>query len=189
LSELCSRIGKRLPRKEQQLEIYKLGKAYALRAVTVNPSGADGYYTLGLAIGRLGMTQSGRERVQSVKEIRSYIEKALQLNPAHGRAWHVLGKWHYEVNNLGIFEKAALRIIYGGLPPASLKEAISCYEKARAFEPDFALNFLELAKAYHKNNQPDKAFECLRKLPSIPNKTGDDAHIKSEGVRLMKEWE
>ncbi|RYY86856.1 MAG: hypothetical protein EOO15_13410, partial [Chitinophagaceae bacterium] len=89
LSELCSRIGKRLPRKEQQLEIYKLGKAYALRAVTVNPSGADGYYTLGLAIGRLGMTQSGRERVQSVKEIRSYIEKALQLNPAHGRAWHV----------------------------------------------------------------------------------------------------
>ncbi|RYY40610.1 MAG: tetratricopeptide repeat protein [Chitinophagaceae bacterium] len=189
LSELCSRIGKRQTRKEHQVEIYKLGKAYALRAVSVNPAGADGYYALGLAIGRLGMMESGRERVQAVKEIRSNIEKALQLNPAHGRAWHVLGKWHYEVNNLGMFEKAALKIIYGGLPPASLREAINCYEKARAYEPDFALNFLELAKAYHRNGQDDKAKECLRRLPAIPNKTGDDAHIKSEGVRLLREWE
>ena len=189
LSELCSRIGKRQGRKEQQQEFYKLGRAYAQRAVTVNPNGADGYYVLAVALGRIAMSQSGKERVNSVKEIRSYVEKALQLNPAHGRAWHVLGKWNYEVANLGLFEKAALRIVYGGLPPASLQESIRCYEKARSLEPDFILNYLELAKAYHKADQDDKARECIRKLLPLPNKTGDDAHIKQEGARLLKEWE
>jgi hypothetical protein len=188
LSELCSRLGKRQPKKEQQQEFYKLGKSYALRAVQVNPSGADGYYVLAVAMGRMALTQSGKEKIKSVKEIRSYTEKALSLNPSHGRAWHVLGKWHYEVSNLGFFEKAGLKIIYGGLPPASFKESIRCYEKARVLEPDFALNFLELAKAYHKNDQDDKAFECLRKLPSVPLKTADDAHIKQEGAKLLKDW-
>lgn len=189
LSELCSRIGKRQAKKETQQEFYKLGRAYAQRAVFVNPQGADGYYVLAVAMGRMAMSQSGKERVNSVKEIRGNIEKALQLNPNHGRAWHVLGKWHYEVSNLGMFEKAALKLIYGGLPPASLQESIRCYEKARSLEPDFALNYLELAKAYHRNGQDDKARDCLRKLPTLPNKTGDDNHIKQEGARLLKEWE
>ncbi|TCZ69332.1 hypothetical protein [Flaviaesturariibacter aridisoli] len=189
LSELCSRIGKRQGRKEVQQEFYKLGKSYAQRAVTVNPTGADGYYALAVAMGRMALSQSGKERVNSVKEIRTNVEKALQLNPGHGRAWHVLGKWHYEVANLGMFEKAALRIVYGGLPPASLQESIRCYEKARSLEPEFALNYLELAKAYHKAGQDDHARECLRKLPSLPNKTGDDAHIKQEGAKLLKDLE
>jgi tetratricopeptide (TPR) repeat protein len=187
-SELCSRIGKRQPSKEQQQEYYRAGRTYALKAVQVSPNGADGYYVLAVATGRMAMSQSGREKVNSVKEIRTYVERALALNPQHARAWHVLGKWNYEVYNLGMFEKAALRIVYGGLPSASIKESIRCYERARALEPDFALNFLELAKAYHKNDQNDKAFECLRRLPQIPNRTGDDVHIKAEGARYLKEW-
>jgi tetratricopeptide (TPR) repeat protein len=187
-SELCSRLGKRQPSKEQQQEYYRTGRAYALRAVQINPNGADGYYVLAVAMGRLAMSQSGREKVNSVKEIRANVERAIALNPQHARAWHVLGKWNYEVNNLGMFEKAALRIAYGGLPSASLKESIRCYERARALEPEFALNYLELAKAYHKNDQDQKAFECLRRLSTLANRTGDDAHIKSEGARLLREW-
>jgi len=188
-SELCSRIGKRQPTKDQQQSFYTAGKAYAANAIRINPNAADGYYAMAVAMGRLALSQSGKERVNSVKEIRSYAEKALKINPRHGRSWHVLGKWHYEVTNLGFFEKAALKIIYGGLPPASLQESIQCYEKAKQFEPVFALNYLELAKAYRRNDQKDKAIELLRKLPSIPNKTADDAHIKSEGAKLLQELE
>lgn len=123
-----------------------------------------------------------------LKEIRSNAEKALKLNPNHGRAWHVIGKWHYEVSNLGMMEKAGVRLIYGGLPAASLKESIQAYEKAKALEPNFALNYLELAKAYKRNDDKTKAIECLRKLPTLPNKTLDDSRIKAEGATLLKEW-
>ncbi|RYZ00122.1 MAG: hypothetical protein EOO11_02685 [Chitinophagaceae bacterium] len=188
LSELCSRIGKRQPSTKQQQEFYVYGKSYAQRAIQVAPAAADGYYVLAVAMGRLALSQSGKQRVHSVKEIRANVEKALALNPRHGRAWHVLGKWHYEVSNLGMFEKAALKVVYGGLPAASLKESIAAYERAKLYEPNFALNFLELAKAYHRNDQDDKAIELLRILPAVPNKTLDDARIKTEGARLLKEW-
>jgi tetratricopeptide (TPR) repeat protein len=186
-SELCSRLGKRQPSKSKQQEYFTAGKTYAANAIRINPSAADGYYVIAVAMGRLALSQSGKERINSVKDIRTYAEKALKINPKHGRAWHVLGKWHYEVTNLGFFEKAGLKLIYGGLPPASLEESIKSYEKAKLYEPVFALNYLELAKAYKRNEQEDKAIELLRKLPSIPNKTADDARIKSEGAKLLKE--
>jgi hypothetical protein len=187
ISELCSRIGNRRPTNEEKQQFFRAGKAYAINAIRLNPNGADGYYTLAVAMGRLALSQSGREKVNSVKEIKANLEKAIHLNPQHARAWHVLGKWHYEVSNLNMFEKAALRIVYGGLPAASIEESIRCYEKSKQLDPLFALNYLELAKAYHRNDQDAKAIDLLKKLPSLPNKTQDDARIKSEGAKLLKE--
>lgn len=187
LSEFCSRIGNRQPTKEKKQAFFSAGKAYAETAIKVNPNAADGYYALAVAMGRYALAQSGKEKINAVKEIRSNAEKAIKLNPNHGRAWHVMGKWHYEVSNLGIMEKTGVRLMYGGLPEASLKESIQAYEKAKALEPNFALNYLELAKAYKRNDEKAKAIECLRKLPTIPNKTEDDNRIKAEGAALLKE--
>lgn len=187
-SELCSRIGRRQATKEKQLDFYTAGKIYAEAAIKADPDKADGYYSLAVAMGRLAMMQSGSERVKTVKAIKDNADKAIQINQNHGRAWHVLGKWHFEVSNLNAIEKAALKIIYGGLPKASIEESIKAYEKAKSLEPVFALNNLELAKAYHRNDQDEKAIELLKALPSIPEKTEDDKRIKEEGKRLLDKW-
>jgi tetratricopeptide (TPR) repeat protein len=187
LSELASRIGNRKATSGEKQQYFRDGKVYAAEAIRINPNGADGYYTMAVAMGRLALTQSGKERVNSVKEIKAHLEKALKLNPNHSRAWHVLGKWHYEVSNLNMLEKALLKIIYGGVPPASLENSIRCYEKSRTLDPNFALNYLELAKAYKRNDEKEKAIELLKKLPSIPIKSEDDATIKLKGAALLKE--
>jgi tetratricopeptide (TPR) repeat protein len=140
-------------------------------------------------MGRKALIESGSERINAVKEIKTNADKAVALNPNHGRAWHVLGKWHYEVSNLNGLEKAALKIIYGGLPKSSLSESIKCYEKAKQLEPNFALNSLELAKAYHRNDEDEKAIPLLKQLPNIPAKTEDDARIKAEGKKLLEKLE
>ncbi|HVG12865.1 MAG TPA: hypothetical protein VM843_07665 [Flavisolibacter sp.] len=188
LSELCSRIGHRQATTKQKQEYYKAGRAYAETAIRVNPAAADGYYAMSVAMGRMALSGSGKEKIEAVKEIRSNAEKAVRLNPQHGRAWHVIGKWHYEVSDLNVFEKAGVKLMYGGLPPASIKQAIQAYEKAKLYEPNFALNFLELAKAYKRDGQKDKAVSLLRTLPSIPAKTLDDARIKREAAALLKDW-
>jgi tetratricopeptide (TPR) repeat protein len=187
LSELCSRIGNRRPTPQEKQEFFNAGKSYASMAIRLNPNGADGYYTMAVAMGRLALTQSGRERVNSVKEIKADLEKAISINPNHARAWHVLGKWHYEVSNLNMFEKAALRIVYGGLPSASLNESIKAYERSKQLDPAFVLNYLELAKAYNSNGDNKKAIDLLKKLPTLPNKTLDDPRIKASGAKLLKE--
>jgi len=188
-SELCSRIGNRQKVKEVKLDYFKAGRIYAETAIKVNPNGADGYYALSVAMGRKALIESGSERVKAVKEIKSNADKALAINPNHGRAWHVVGKWNYEVSNLSGLEKAALKIFYGGLQKATLVESIRCYEKAKQLEPAFALNNLELAKAYHRNDEDAKAIELLKALPNIPAKTEDDVRIKEEGKQLLKKIE
>jgi len=188
-SELCSRIGNRQPTKEKKLDFFTAGRIYGETAVKVNPNAADGYYALAVAMGRKALIETGNERIKAVREIRTNAEKALRINPNHARAWHVMGKWHYEVSNLNGIEKAALKIFYGGLPKSSLKESIAAYEKAKTLEPAFVLNNLELAKAYHKDGQDDKAIVLLKALPSIPNKTEDDNRIKNEGKKLLEKLE
>ena len=187
-SELCSRIGNRQKTKQGKEDYFKAGRIYAETAIKVNPNGADGYYALSVAMGRRALMEGGDERIKAVREIRTNAEKALKIDPKHGRAWHVMGKWHYEVSNLNVVEKAALKIIYGGLPKASLKESIAAYEKAKSYEPVFALNNLELAKAYHRDGQKAKAISLLQSLPSIPPKTEDDIRIQNEGKSLLAKW-
>jgi tetratricopeptide (TPR) repeat protein len=187
-SELCSRIGFRQPTKEKKADYYNAGRIYAETAIKVKPDAADGYYALSLAMGRRAQMESGNDRIKAVRQIKNNAEKALKINPDHGRAWHVLGKWHYEVSNLNGVEKAALKIFYGGLPKASLKQAIAAYEKSIAFEPVFALNNLELAKACYKDGQKERAIALLKAIPAMPAKTEDDNHIKTEGKTLLNKW-
>lgn len=188
LSELCSRIGHRQATTKQKQQYYSAGKTYAELAIKVAPADADGYYAMSVAMGRLALSNSGKEKINAVKEIRTNAEKAVKLNPKHGRAWHVIGKWNYEVSDLNVFEKAGLKLMYGGLPAASIQQAIQAYEKAKIYEPNFALNYLELSKAYNRNGQRDKAIALLKALPSVPAKTTDDARIKKEGAELLKDW-
>lgn len=188
-SELCSRIGFRQPKKEKKTDYYEAARLYANMAIKVDPAQADGYYALALAMGRMAQTKSGNEKIKAVKDIRANAEKAVQINPAHARAWHVVGKWHYEVSDLNFMEKAGLKLIYGGLPPASLKEAIAAYEKARQLEPNFALNNLELAKAYHRDDEDAKAIALLKQIPGMPTRTEDDERIRAEARKLLAKLE
>ncbi len=88
-----------------------------------------------------------RERVILAKDVRYYAENAIRLDPDNFRAYHILGRWNYEVSNLSLAEKSFARIFYGNLPSASLDKAISDFEKSRSLNPGFILNYLELAKS------------------------------------------
>ena len=185
--DLCSRIGHRETDKGKRLDYYKAAKTYAEVALKVNPQSPEANFVMAVAMGRMAMVSSGKEKVEYVNEIRKYAETTLKYDPNSFKAYHVLGKWNYEVSNLTTIEKALAKVLFGGLPHASLQDAIKDYEKSKSLEPSFALNYLELAKAYHRNKQDDKAKELLKKLETIPNKIEDDTQIKAEGKQLLKE--
>jgi len=186
-SDLCSRIGHREKDKAKKADYFKAAKTYAEIALKVNAQSAEANFVMAVAMGRMAMISSGKEKVQYVNEIRKYAETTLKYDPNSFKAYHVLGKWNYEVSNLSPVEKTLAKLLFGGLPKASLQDAIRYYERSRSLESTFALNYLELAKAYHRNKQNDKAKELLKKLETIPNKIEDDSRIKSEGRELLKE--
>ena len=186
-SDLSSRIGHRQANKEAQAAYYRASKSYAESALKVNPQSAEANFVMSVAMGRMAMLSSGKEKIQYVNEIRRYAETTLKYDPNNFKAYHVLGKWHYEVSNLNSFERTMARLLFGGLPKASLQESIAYYEKSRSLEPNFPINYLELAKAYNRNHETKKAIDMLNRLQNIPNRIEDDVRIKKEGKEMLKE--
>jgi tetratricopeptide (TPR) repeat protein len=187
-SELYSKLGKRQPTRDKQKQFYNSAKAYAQKALQVNPNSSDANFVMAVAIGRVSQIASGDEKIKGVKDIKSYAEKSIRLDANSYKGYHVLGKWHFEVSNLSSLEKWLVKVAFGSLPESSLEDAIRNYEKSKQLNPGFLLNYLELAKAYHRKDKDAKAVEYLEAMLKLPDLTSDDATIRQEAQKLLKEY-
>jgi tetratricopeptide (TPR) repeat protein len=187
-SELASRIGNREASEESRNRYYQTALAYARQMVKLHPQNDQSHLALSIALGRIALTKSGKEKVSTVKEIKQAAETAVKINAANYKAWHVLGKWYYEVSNLNMLERAAIKLFFGGMPDASFSKAIQCYEKAKSIQPNFNLNHLELAKSYYKNDEETKALNILTQITSMHIRTEDDTRIRKEAQTLYQSW-
>jgi tetratricopeptide (TPR) repeat protein len=64
-SEMNSIIGNRQKDKKKKEEYYNAAKTYAASALKVNPADADANYVMALAMGRMALMSSGKEKVKS----------------------------------------------------------------------------------------------------------------------------
>lgn len=188
-SELYNILGKRQQAKDKQKQYYLFAKKYAEQALRVNPNHAEANFVMSIAMGRMALISSGEEKIQAVREIRSYAEKCVRLDPFNYKGYHVLARWYLEVSDLNSLERWLVKVAYGALPKATLDEAIVYYEKSRSLNPGLVVNYLELAKAYNRKGQEAKAIEMLRTMEKLPNSAADDPKIKREGKELLKELE
>ena len=184
-SEWNSILGTRKTDKKAKQEHFTAAFMYAERAVAANEKSTEANFVMGLAKAKLSEVSSPKEKIQFVKEIKNSAEKALEADSLHYPSLHLLGKWHFEVSALGGMEKAAIKLM-GGLPPASLTDAIQLFEKVRRLKPSFVLNYLDLAKAYKQQGRSDKAVEVLQRLVRMAPKTTDDETYKAEGKKLLE---
>jgi tetratricopeptide (TPR) repeat protein len=189
-SELCSRIGKReLVNSKLQIEYYKAAVVYAQMALKTDPKNSESNCVMAIALGRSALSKSGREKIENAKEIKKHVDVAIAADPHNYKAWHVLGRWQFEISNLNIFERALVKILYGSLPPATINQAIASFEKARSLRPEFILNYYEMARAYKDNDNKAKAIFYLQYLVKLPIQTEDDHVIKNQALALLKQWD
>ncbi|SJZ70223.1 TPR repeat-containing protein [Chitinophaga eiseniae] len=184
-SQMCSRIGNRQKDKSAKTNYFNQAKTYAQSALKVAPNNADANLAMAVAMGRMALISGAREKVAASKDVKKYAELAIKFNPNLAQAYHVLGKWNYEVANLNVFERGAAKMLFGGLPDGSLKNAIANYEKCRQLDPSFLLNYYELARAYKADDQQDKAIEVLKKALSLRSIYQDDASIKADCKKML----
>ncbi len=189
-SELSSSIGGRQADKNAKTNYYNSAKEYADKAIAIDSNNADAYYGRAVSAGKLSEIETDNKKlVADVKDIKTYADKALSLNPNHGKANYVLGKWNYEVLTLPWAKKAAVKVLFGGMPPATIENAYKYMEKCRLLEPYFVLNFLDLAKAYKYDHKPAEALQVLNQMVKLPTRTAEDNTLKTEGKKLLSEME
>jgi tetratricopeptide (TPR) repeat protein len=188
-SELCSRIGNREATAAARITYYEAAQKYASIALRIEPNNSVANCMMAIALGRVSLEKSGKEKIKAAKEIKRYADIALKNDPKNYKALHVVGRWNYEISDLSFIEKAAVKVLFGGMPKASFADAVKAFEKARDLSPGFVINYFELAKAYKKNNQKAKAIASLNTMLQLPNTTEDDEATKENARKLLEQWQ
>jgi tetratricopeptide (TPR) repeat protein len=168
-------IGKQTPDKEKNRardSLYRVAEFYARRAVRQAPQDAGPHFALALALGKASMTLGARQRVKFAKEIRTEVERALEIDPDHDGAWHLMGRWHAEIERLSNIEEFFAKTLLGGkvLGEASWDEAIRCMRKAVELRPGYIFHRLDLAEMLlelKRTAEARRELEAIRDLPVL----------------------
>lgn len=150
--------------------LYDRAESYARRAVRANPNGADGHFVLANAVGQASLTKSKRERVERATEIRIAALRAVQIDSTHSGGWHVLGRWHAEIQRLSGVERFFARTFLGAavFDEASWEKAEAYLRRAVRHDPDRIFHRMDLAEVLVDREQWAEAAEQLRAVDRLP---------------------
>lgn len=185
-SYLSGSIGNREKNNSIRDKYFENALSFAKIAYHNYPNSDEANVRMSVALGRIALTKSGKDKIDLVKGIKTFAENAIQLNPDNSTAWHVLGKWYYEISDLNFIEKTAVKLIFGGFPDASFKKAIDAFEKAKKLNVGFMQNYLELAKAYKKIGQTKSTIVNLNELIKLTPGSENDRIVLNEAKLILK---
>lgn len=189
-AELNCAMGAKQTTEQAKIDYFQKAKNYSDQALKLDSQSADANYITAVVYGKLTEIEKSNDKiVEAVKNIKLYADKALAINPNYGKAWNVLGKWHYEMLNLNMFKKAAIKVMYNGIAKSTIEECIADLEKCKSLEPYYCRNYLDLAKAYNYNKQYEKALATLQQCIKCPTRQPDDAELKAEAKDLLVKWQ
>lgn len=167
--------------------LYRVAEAWARRAVAADPNGADGHFALAQAVGRASLTMGKRDRVRRAAEIRSEALRAIELDPKHDGAYHVLGRWNAEIMRLSGIQRFFAKSFLGGavFNQASWANAFQYMEKAVSLRPDYIYHHLDLAEMYIDQERYADARTQLQQVESLPVSDAADPRYKTDAQALL----
>jgi hypothetical protein len=174
---------------DKKTEQLNKAKDLLLIAKAIDSTSPDYLYSQTTYLGKLIEISPVKEKAQITKSIKQILDQALAKDPNHVKCLYSLANWNQEVASLNPAVKAAMKVIFGGLPPASIDMAIELHQKARKLNPGFLANNLELALLYKKTNQPSKAVEILEAQMKVPTKTKEELEIKNKSKQLLQSFQ
>jgi tetratricopeptide (TPR) repeat protein len=170
-----------------QRRLLEQALAYAQRAVTLDPNDPINVLSVAITEGKLATLGDNQAKVAAARSIKANAAQAISLDPEYAWGHHVLGRWHREVNELGGLARFFTKVLYGGLPEASLEDAVYHLERATALEPGNLNHHLELGLAYHAAGDHTRARTKLEQGLAMPSREKHDELAKQRArVTLAK---
>ena len=186
-SYLYGRVGKRLSKSARE-QHYQQALELAERALEQRPDDPESNFVMAWACGGIAMISGAKEKARLAGKIRDRVEITLEKDPRHHRAWYVLANWYYKIADANFLERAAARLLFGGLPrDVSFEKAASAYRKAVDLRPNLILYHYELALALCKAGKKGEALEQLEYASELDPLTSDDPATLAACNKLMRE--
>jgi tetratricopeptide (TPR) repeat protein len=95
--------------------------------------------------------------------VRIYAEKAVEINPDNHRAYHILGRWHYEVSKLSWILRRLSKLVFRHSPSGSFQLAVDYFNKAINLN-NIPVHHYWLGMSYLESGRKDEALERFRYL-------------------------
>lgn len=186
LARVYYEIGRLDEEKKEQL--FKKSEQYARSAMKRAPDCSDGYKWLAIALGAQAKYSDTKLQVRQSREIKENIEKAIELNPEDDISYLVLSRWHYKVSGLGVVARTFAKLIYGGIPEASLAEAEKLLLLAIELRDRISHRY-NLAKIYKRMERSADQKKQLEKALLLPVTFPEEVKEREKAEKKLKEWQ
>lgn len=130
--------------------ILDLALQAALLAVKADPSNATAHASLAVCYAKSCAFAGLKTKLNYSRLFKAEAERAIALDPQQDIAWYLLGRWHYELANVGFLSRTVVKVVYGSLPKASYAEAIKNFSRAVELAPNRILHHAGLAQVYRR---------------------------------------
>jgi tetratricopeptide (TPR) repeat protein len=176
-----------LPTDAEKIKSGRTALRYAERAVALAPDQCDPHLSIAICWGKLTPFLGNKEKVAASRQIRISADRAVKLDPKNDYAWHILGRWHQAMANMGSATRTLAKLIYGELPTASNEESVACLKKALKINPQRLVHTIELGRTYAMMGDAQQAKKFIQQGLAMPNREKDDAETKQRGRKTLEE--
>lgn len=175
-------------RDDQRQKVFQQAEIYARAARDLDPDNDEGYKWLAVILGAKAEDADTRAQINASRLVKENIEKALTLDPEDDISWLILSRWHYKIAQLGFFARTLAKIVYGGLPNASMEVAESSLLRAIALHDRISHRY-NLAKVYAKMGKRAQALTQLEKALTLPVTFAEEVDDLEKARRRLNEWQ
>ncbi len=155
---------------------YEEGARAARRAIELYEQNADAHYLYAANVGSAAQLKGVMASVLTIQDLKRHVKRALELNPNHPAALHMMGMMLEELPRF-----------LGG----DAAGALSYLRRAVDADPAYAHARLDLAKAYAKRNDMVSArreVETLLQQPLKSDASAVDRQLRDEALQLKASW-
>ncbi len=191
LSRVYVYIAEKMPenssqQKDAQLAVYQKAYDYADKAVKLAQDKSITYVRRAVANGRIALFKGVFSVAGVVNAVKADCEKAIYLGNG-GSYVQALAHYVLARTNDKVSEKWKPARSIMGLGWADIEKAINEYNIAIKLYPNFRMFYLDLAKAYIKEDEYSKAREMLNKVIASPKRDENDDGQLTEAKSLLEQ--
>lgn len=186
-SILWSDLGKEAGSDSRSLTFYRQALTVAETALETDAESAWAHTAKAVSAGRIAnLTGSNKTAIRLSRDVKNHIDRALELDSTLAAAHHVRARWHREVSDLNFVQRMVVKTVYGGLPTASIDQAVEDFQTAIELERR-TYHHLELGKTYQQMGRTEAAREQLQIAIDMPWGDPFDPEYKREARKLLED--
>ncbi|CAI9601563.1 unnamed protein product [Staurois parvus] len=160
------------------------GKEEAEHALQKGGQSAECHKWFAILCGQLSEHEGIQKRIQIGYIFKEHIEKAIALQPNDSKCYYLLGRWCYQVSNLGWLERKTASALYETPPSATIDEALQNFLKAEQLFPGFSKAArVYIAKCYMDLGDQSMADHWMKLAVELSDITKED----TESAPLLEE--